>query len=211
MDFKAYIFDLDGTLLDTLPDLVNLTNMVLDSQGWPQRTREQILSYIGDGGRMLLKRAAPSDISDEALDAAFAEWEHLYPTLGHSRTKPYAGMTEALLRIKDSGAKLGVLSNKIHSAAQQVIAEHFPGIFDAVRGESPETPRKPNPEGLRRLMATFDVTPEQTAYVGDSATDMEVAHLTRAFAIGVTWGYQRTEALEAAGAQLLIDHPSQLV
>ena len=124
MVYRAFIFDLDGTLLDTLPDLVRLTNMVLDLRGWPERSREQILSYVGNGGRSLLSKAAPPSTSDEEIDAAFAQWRELYPEHGHALTKPYAGMPEALAELKGRGIKLGVLSNKFDGAVRQVIAEH---------------------------------------------------------------------------------------
>ena len=99
MNYAAYIFDLDGTLLDTLPDLVRLTNMVLENRGWPLRTRDEILSFVGRGGRNLLERAAPEGTSAAELDEAFAEWRELYPTYGHALTKPYEGISEMLARL----------------------------------------------------------------------------------------------------------------
>lgn len=211
MTYAAYIFDLDGTLLDTLPDLVRLTNMVLEQRGWSLRTRDEILSYVGDGGHMLLRRAAPNGISEEEIDDAFAFWQELYPTRGHEFTKPYEGMRETLDELKAKGAKLGVLSNKFDAAAQEVIADNLPGLFDEVRGESPETPRKPNPLGLQRMIERFGVEPNRVAYVGDSGTDMRVALAAGAFPIGVSWGYRPVAELKAAGAKAIIDTPSALL
>ena len=210
MAYAAYIFDLDGTLLDTLPDLVRLTNMVLDQRGWPQRTREQVLSYVGDGGRVLLRRAAPAGIPEEEVADAFAQWQALYPTYGHALPSPYDGIPETLVQLKARGAKLGVLSNKFDSAVQEVIARHFPGIFELARGECAEIPRKPDPRGLLSMLGQLDVQPAQTAYVGDSGTDMQVACAAGAFPVGVTWGYRPAAELQAAGAQRLIDTPAQL-
>lgn len=211
MVYAAYIFDLDGTLLNTLPDLVRLTNMVLDRRGWPQRTQDEILSYVGDGGRMLLKRAAPDQATEEQIEAAFAEWQKLYPTYGHALTKPYDGIPEALAQLKANGAKLGVLSNKFDEAAQEVIARHFPGMFDVVRGECAEIPRKPDPRGLLHMMGQLGVQPQQVAYVGDSGTDMKVAVAAGAFPVGVSWGYRPTPELEEAGAQRIIDSAKGLL
>ncbi len=211
MTFQAYIFDLDGTLLDTLPDLVRLTNMVLDQRGWPRRTRDEILSYVGDGGRVLLRRAAPADVQDAEVDDAFARWQALYPTYGHALTAPYDGIPETLAQLKGQGAKLGVLSNKFDAAVQEVIAHHFPGIFDIARGECAEIPRKPDPRGLLHMLQQLGVRPEQAAYVGDSGTDMQVARVTGSFAIGATWGYRCAADLQAAGAQVLIDAPQDLL
>lgn len=210
MDFKAFIFDLDGTLLDTLPDLVRLTNRVLEDAGWPTRTTEQILSYVGDGGRMLLRRAAPAQASDAQLEAAFSRWEELYPTYGHSQTKPYPGIPSALEELKSAGCKLAVLSNKFDGAVGQVIADQFPGMFDEARGECAEIPRKPDPAGLRFMLRKLGVTPEEAAFVGDAPTDMEVARLAGVFSIGVTWGYNSEESLVSAGAQCLISRPQEL-
>lgn len=211
MNFKAYIFDLDGTLLDTLADLVNLTNVVLEQNGWPLRTSEEILSYIGDGGFMLFKRAAPADVSEDQLKAAFQEWGSLYTTLGHAQTKPYPGIPEALTRLKQDGAKLGVLSNKIDFAVKEVIGKHFPGVFDIARGECDEIPRKPNPQGLLYELEQLGVKPAEAAYVGDAATDMEVARLAHVFSVGVSWGYEPVDDLLSAGAQVIISQPHELL
>ena len=211
MAYDAYIFDLDGTLLNTLPDLARLTNMVLEERNWPQRTIEEVLSFVGHGGRYLLSRAIPAGTPDELLDEVFARWRELYPTYGHAMTKPYEGIPEVLDALKERGAKLAVLSNKFDAAVGQVIAEHFPGVFDIARGECEEIPRKPDPAGLRMVMRQLGVAPECVAYVGDSVTDVRTALNAGVFCVTVTWGYGETSALKAEGAQVLIDNPSALL
>lgn len=211
MAYDAYIFDLDGTLLNTLPDLARLTNMVLEERNWPQRTVEEVLSFVGHGGRYLLSRAIPAGTPDELLDEVFARWRELYPTYGHAMTKPYEGIPEVLDALKERGAKLAVLSNKFDAAVGQVIAEHFPGVFDIARGECEEIPRKPDPAGLRMVMRQLGVAPECVAYVGDSVTDVRTALNAGVFCVTVTWGYGETSALKAEGAQVLIDNPSALL
>jgi len=211
MAYRAYIFDLDGTLLNTLPDLVRLTNMVLVENGWPERTTEEILSFVGKGGRNLIGRAAPAGTPDAQLDAAFARWRELYPTYGHALTRPYDDIPETLAQLKATGAKLGVLSNKFDAAAQSVIAEHFPGVFDLVRGECEEIPRKPDPAGLRFMMGQLGVQPADVLYVGDSATDVETALNAGVACVAVSWGYQSCDMLKAAGATTIIDNPSDLL
>ena len=210
MEYEAYIFDLDGTLLDTLDDLTFLTNKVLEENDMPTHTREEVNSYVGNGARMLLKRAAPAETPDELIDPMLARWKALYPELGHKFTKPYPDMEQALADLKSQGAKLGVLSNKFHEATVSVIAQHFPGVFDIVRGESPDTPRKPDPTGLKRMMADLSVHPERTAYVGDSGSDMTVALNAGAVPIGVTWGYRSAAELEQKGAFRLLNRPLEL-
>ena len=194
MPFESYIFDLDGTLLDTLPDLVRLTNMVLAERGWPERTHDEVLGFVGGGGRVLLQRAAPEGTPEDQLDDAFARWRVLYPEFGHALTQPYPGIREALAQLTGRGAKLGVLSNKFDEAARKVVAAHFPGTFDLVRGECAEIPRKPDPTGLEFMMRSLGVPPARTAYIGDSATDVEVARAAGAVPVAVTWGYQLPDA-----------------
>ena len=210
MAFDTYIFDLDGTLLDTLPDLTCLTNKVLSEQGFPEHTSDEVNSYVGSGARVLLQRAAPTGTPDAAIDSMMARWKELYPEYGHKYTKPYEGIPEVLAELKAHGAKLGVLSNKFDAATQAVIAEHFPGVFDLVCGEGPDVPRKPDPTGLLGMAAALGVAIENVAYVGDSGSDMTVAVRAGAFPVGVTWGYRDADELLSCGAQLLLDTPMKL-
>ena len=211
MKFDAFIFDLDGTLLDTLPDLVNLTNMVLREWGMPARTTEEINSFVGSGARVLLKRAASEGTPDETIDEILARWKQLYPEHGHKYTKPYPGMPETLEQLKARGAKLGVLSNKFDAAVRDVIGSQFPGVFDMARGECEQIPRKPDPTGLLWMMERLGARPESTVYVGDSGGDMAVASAAGAYPVGVTWGYRSAEVLVESVAQRLIDSPAELL
>lgn len=211
MACDAYLFDLDGTVLDTLPDLVNITNTVLAEWGMPGHTSEEISSYVGNGARMLLVRAAPAGTSDAVIDALLDRWRGAYPELGHKFTQPFEGIPEALDALKRQGAKLGVLSNKFDAATRDVIERFFPGVFDLVRGEGPETPRKPDPAGLIKMMSDLEVVPEKCAYVGDSGSDMTVALRAGCLPVGVTWGYRNEDELRECGARVLIDVPQALV
>lgn len=207
----AFIFDLDGTVLDTLSDLVALTNRVMGQFDHAPYSREKVLSFVGDGAEMLLRRCFAPDVDEATIAQAYALWQELYPEYGHKFTQPYPGLSETLAELKRRGCKLGVLSNKFDAAAREVIGRHYPGIFDVVWGEGPLVPRKPDPLGLVRMMEYLEVAPTRVAYVGDSEGDMVVARRAGAIPLGVTWGYQNIEALEAGGAAALLDAPDELL
>ena len=212
MSLKALIFDLDGTLLDTLPDLVALTNAVMEARGYPQHTTEEVLSYIGSGARVLMRRAIPADVPDNEIDGLMQLWRDLYPEYGYRLTKPYPGIAETLDGLRAAGVLLGVLSNKFDLAAREVIGTFFPGVFDIVRGEGPETPRKPDPTGLRAMAASWGLQLSEIGLVGDSGgTDMAVACAAGAFPIGVSWGYNSLDNLVMHGARIVIDDPADLL
>ena len=212
MSLKALIFDLDGTLLDTLPDLTALTNAVMESRGFPQHTPEKILTFIGSGARVLMRRAIPADVPDSEIDGLMQLWRDLYPQYGYKLTKPYPGIADALEALKTAGVTLGVLSNKFDAATQDVIATFFPGVFDQVRGEGPETPRKPDPTGLLGMVGAWGLAPSEVGLVGDSGgTDMAVACAAGVFPIGVSWGYNSIDNLVMHGARIVIDDPADLL
>ncbi len=209
--FEAFIFDLDGTLLNTLPDLVVLTNAALQDFDLPARTPAQVLRCVGDGGRMLVKRAAPTDTPDSVVEAVFERWKQLYPVVGNKLTTPYPGVLEVLAELRGRGLKLGVLSNKFDQAVRDCIGECLPDTFDALQGEDADTPRKPDPTGLERMMRQLGVTPAQTVYLGDSPTDMRCAADAGVFSIGVSWGYHDACELEQAGADAIVTHANELL
>lgn len=209
--FDAVVFDLDGTLLDTLPDLVELTNATLCACGYPERTHDEILSFVGSGVKALIRLAVPLEVSDDAVESASDCWKRLYPSYGYKLTRPYQGIVETLERLKEDGVKLAVLSNKFDGAAKEVIGAFLPGLFDSVHGESLDFPRKPDPTGLNKLLEELGVSAERCVFVGDSSNDTRVARAAGAYAVGVTWGYGDASVLRENGADLIIDRPEELL
>lgn len=209
--FDTFVFDLDGTLLDTLPDLVVLTNAVLRECGFPERTSAEVLSYVGNGVKALMYQAVPQDADEEAVEAAMRRWKELYPQYGYRLTKAYEGIPETVAELKRRGARLGVLSNKFDAGVQEVVGAYLPGLFAVAHGESADIPRKPDPTGLLRTIEELGSVPERTAYVGDSTGDVAVARNAGTYAVGVTWGYHGAERLRAAAADLVIDDPRALL
>ncbi len=208
--FDTYIFDLDGTVLDTLPDLVVLTNKALEDCGFPQHTSDEILSYVGNGARALMQQAVPQDVDAAAVDAAVARWKALYPEYGYSLTRPYSGLPELFASMKERGLRIAVLSNKFDAATKEVIGRYYPGVFDVVHGECAAIPRKPDPTGLLRTIEELGSNPSTAAYVGDSPGDMLVAHNAGVFPLGVSWGYRSRPDLESADAGFVADTRSEL-
>ena len=209
--FDTFIFDLDGTLLDTLPDLVVLTNAALNEQGFPSRTSEEIHSFVGNGARALMYQAVPAEATPEQAEAAMRRWMELYPVIGNKLTKPYPHIEEVLSKLTTQGIKLGVLSNKFDQGVHDVIDAYLPGMFHVKHGERSDIPRKPNPTGLLRTIAELESAPERTAYVGDSPVDVRVSRNAGTFSIGVAWGYHHADDLRAAGADAIIDSALELV
>lgn len=209
--FEAFVFDCDGTLLDTLPDLAHVTNRVLELLGHPTHTTEEILTYVGNGGRRLIAEAMPKGASQEDIDAAFALWQRVHASQGMRLTKEYEGITVMLQELKKRGAAVAVLSNKFDAGIQEIVPEYFPGIFEIYHGESVRIPRKPDPFGLLTVAHELGVDPARIAYVGDSRVDMLTAKNAGCFALGVSWGYQPCDLLRDGGADVIVDHPEEIL
>lgn len=208
--FDTFIFDLDGTLLDTLADLISLTNKTLQESGFPERSKNEILSFIGDGLWILLRSSAPKEAADDQVDLLFERWQQLYPQYGKLKTKEFPGISKVLREFKNQGKKLAVLSNKFDKGVHDLIPSAFPGIFDAYYGVSDAIPRKPDPQGLLGVISELGADFKKVAYVGDSVIDIEVARAAGVASIGVSWGYQPKADLVKAQPFALIDTPDEL-
>ena len=209
--YDCFVFDLDGTLLNTLADLADSTNDVLRQCGYPEHTQEEIRGFVGHGAERLIFQAVPKSATAEEAEAVLEMWKRHYPEQGYPKTKPYDGIVEALQALKERGAALGVLSNKFDGAAKSNIERFLPGLFDAVHGERVGVPRKPNPRALLMMVDELERAPERTVYVGDSPVDMEVANNAGTFALGVAWGFNDVEALRCAGADAVVASPADLL
>ncbi len=211
--FDAVLFDLDGTILDTLPDLVVLTNLALEQAGYPQHSEAEIKSYVGNGVRALMYQAVPFGTSEKDAEKAMQQWKALFPVYPNDLTRPYPDIVTMLQDLQKRGCKLGVFSNKFDDGTQQIIDKCLPNYFDAVHGECADFPRKPDPRGLIRIMDELKVAPERTIYVGDSPGDVVTTRKVGAYAVGVSWGYHDVQdfADEEAVPDLMIDSPLDLV
>ena len=211
MKWKAVIFDLDGTLLNTLGDLSDALNTALAARGLDAVSEDTVRQRVGNGARKLITRSLPEGADDAAIDAALADFRAAYDSAMTHRTQPYPGICEMLRQIQSAGIRIAVLSNKYDKATQALMAAYFPGLIELAFGERPPIPRKPDPTAVREILSAFGMSEEETLYVGDSSTDIETAHNAGLKVAAVSWGFRDRSSLFAAGADFLVDDPSQLI
>lgn len=193
MNPKLIIFDLDGTLLDSLNDLSAAVNYAMERQGFPQHTRDEYMKMVGRGARNLMKQAMPADQqNDDALvDAVLADFRAYYNTHIDVFTQPFPGMQQLVETLHHEGVLLAVASNKFQDGTERLIKEFFPGIpFVAILGNRPGCPLKPDPEVVGEVLRKAGVNKEEAIMVGDSDTDMKTAENGGIDAIAVSWGYR---------------------
>lgn len=211
--YKHIIFDLDGTILNTLEDLAAATNWVCAQHGWPAHEVEEYKYFVGNGAPKLLERVVPAgvELTDALHQQLLEEFTRRYNAHKEDKTAVYAGMPQALQRLKEAGLTLAVLSNKPHGAAFPVVERYYPGIFDAVQGALDGLPVKPDPTLLHRLMGELGATPADTLFVGDSNVDIRTAKNGGLTGCGVLWGFRTRAELEAEGADFIAETPEKLV
>ena len=208
--YTHVIFDLDGTLLNTIDDLTAAGNHVCAAHSWPTDTPDQFKRMVGSGIPTLVRRFAPDGLSDEEVAGALAEFSAYYNDHKADKTAPYPGIPELLAALKGAGIHMAVLSNKAHAFAGPVVEGYFPGIFEAVQGALPDAPLKPDPTLLRALMEKIGATPETTLFVGDSDVDVLTGKNGGLTVCGVLWGFRDRPELEDAGADDIIERPKEL-
>ena len=210
--YKTVVFDLDGTLLNTIDDLADAGNRVCAARGWPQHTVEEYKYFVGNGIPKLVERFSPPQARTPALLAdTLAAFQADYGAHLRDKTAPYPGIPALLARLKAAGVQLAVFSNKADPLARQVVADYFDAaLFDAVRGALPGVPTKPAPQGTLALMQAIGADPAATLYVGDSNVDVDTAHNAGLPCCGVLWGFRTRQELTDAGAEHLAADAEEL-
>lgn len=211
--FQAAIFDLDGTLLDTLEDLADSGNAMLESCGFPTHPVDDYRIFVGDGVRVLMERILPEEARVEpVISECMMVYRDAYLKRWNAKTRPYDGIPELLDQITERGLKLAVLSNKPDDFTKKCI-EKFVGDWpwQVIRGMREGVPKKPDPAGALAIVEQLGVAPEACVYLGDTNVDMRTAEAAGFHAVGVLWGFRERAELEAAGARTLIDRPEQLL
>ena len=213
MIIQAVIFDLDGTLLDTLADLADAVNRVLSANGYPRHPEQDYRWFVGDGSAMLITRALPPDCRNtENVQACLERFIADYNQHWHQKTAPYPGIKELLETLQTRRLKLAVVTNKPHRFAEKMIVHYFSkGSFDPIFGQREGLPKKPDPAQALAAARQMAVAPQDCLFVGDSAVDIETARRAGMPSIGAGWGFRPKSELIEAGADYIIDHPKDLL
>ena len=213
MNGKAVIFDFDGTVADTIPAIREGVNLTMEKYGFPTHTDAEVITFINNGPRMLIKRALPAHVrEDEALlDRVIQGYNTFYHSIFAHTDRPYDGIPEILLSLRAEGYRIGVLSNKQDFLVQPLCKAVIPNLYDAALGSIPDHPTKPDPYMTNRIADMLGVLTEDCILIGDSDVDVHTAKNAGMGHIGVTWGYRDAACLRAAGATTLADTPEELL
>lgn len=211
MKYDLVIFDLDGTILNTLEDLRDSLNYALDRMGFPERSLEEVRNFVGNGIRKLIERALPQGGDDKTVEEMLVLHRDYYQVHCADKTRPYDGISEMLAKLKQREIQLAVLSNKPDYAVKILCDKYFPGIFDKAYGFREGIERKPSPEAVFALLEEFGVPREKAVYVGDSEVDVQTAKNAGLDMMIVEWGFRDREFLIESGAVNLVSVPSEIL
>lgn len=210
--YNTFIFDLDGTLLNTLDDLAASVNYALRTHGMPERTLDEVRSFVGNGVRLLMERAIPEGSANPRFEETFATFRAYYMEHSLDTTRPYEGIPEMIHALKQRGCRLAVVSNKFYAATQELIRHFFPEITVAIGEHEAEGIRKkPAPDTVFEALRQLGVGKEKAVYVGDSDVDLQTACNSGLPCISVLWGFRNRDFLLAHGATTFISHPEELL
>ena len=208
---KTVLFDLDGTLLNTLTDLSNSVNYALSSHHLPQRTELEVRSFLGNGIHNLIERSVPENTPRELLEDVFQSFKSYYLQHGLDSTAPSPGIISLLKALQQKSVKMAIISNKVDTAVQQLNKKFFSDYIGIAIGEKPQIRRKPAPDSVLLAIKALDANPATTLYVGDSEVDYETAHSAGIRCALVTWGFRDRLDLEALHADYYVNSPHELM
>lgn len=211
MQKKAVIFDLDGTLIDSIQDIALCMNQVLEKLGHETHPLDAYQNFVGDGALMLINNALQNNVSQDTIEKALELFKNIYGDKIHENTKPYVGIYEMLDNIKHIDLHLTVLSNKPHPFTVEFINHFFKDYpFVEVHGQKEDVPKKPHPQGALNIAKSLDLDPQDIIFVGDTPTDIKTAKSAGMFSVGVSWGYRSVEELQETQADIIAKDPQHL-
>lgn len=210
MRYRLVIFDLDGTILNTIDDLSDSMNFILRKFDYPEHTTEECKYFVGNGIRKLIERAFPEGTADKILEKAFSEFVEYYREHAAIKTAPYNGMIECISSLKKAGIKIAVNTNKDEAAAVSLCNNYFPNLIDFVSGNRSGIPVKPDPSGVKIILQKYTVPLTEVCFVGDSDVDIQTGKNAGVDSIGVDWGFRGKEFLIQHGASKVVMTPDEL-
>ncbi len=211
MKYMIAIFDLDGTILNTLEDLADSTNYALKTYGYPERTMDEVRQFVGNGIRKLMERAVPEGTPVEEIDRVHETFTAHYKVHCADKTRPYDGIMELLQNLKKDGCKLAVVSNKADYGVQELCKQYFDGVFDFAVGEREGIRKKPAPDSVNEVLKTLGCSRDRAVYIGDSDVDIQTAANAQMDHIIVEWGFRDVPFLIAKGAKVLVEKPEEIL
>lgn len=211
MRYRLAIFDMDGTILNTLEDLADSVNHALSTQNLPLRTLEEIRCFVGNGIQKLIERAVPDGTEEEIEKAVFEEFKTYYKKNCAIKTTPYDGILEVLEQLRSEGIKTAVVSNKADFAVQSLCREYFDGLFDFAVGDKEGQRKKPYPDGVNTVLEQFDMDKSEAVYIGDSEVDFATAKNAKLDILMVGWGFRDEKFLKYEGAEVVLSNPSEIL
>lgn len=209
--YKLAVFDMDGTILDTLEDLKDSVNYALAKCGYPQRTYDEVRRFVGNGIRKLIERAVPEGVSVSDIDRVHEVFTGHYKVHCADKTKAYDGIKPLLEELRANGVKTAVVSNKADYGVQELCKEYFDGLFDYAVGEREGIRRKPAPDSVNEALRALETDKSEAVYIGDSDVDYETAVNAGLPCISVLWGFRDEEFLRSKGASLFVHEPSEIL
>ncbi len=211
MKYETLIFDLDGTLLNTLDDLWSSVNYALGECGYPLRTIDEVRRFVGNGIRLLMERAVPYGVTGEDFDKVFGLFKSHYAENSRNKTAPYNGVTELLAEAKKRGYKLAIVSNKIDFAVKDLREEFFKDSVEVAIGESEGMRTKPDPDMVYKAISELGADNDRCIYIGDTDVDMQTAVNSGMECISVSWGFRTRDELVGYGARMIADSPMDIL
>ena len=211
MRYKTAVFDLDGTLLDTLEDLYLATNAALESHSLPRRSRDEVRMFVGNGVEMLIRRAVPSGTDEETTLAVLADFKTTYAAICEDHTRPYDGILDMLRALREKGIRVAVVSNKFDAAVKQLCQKYLGVLVEVAIGERAGVRKKPAPDTVYEALKELGMTATGAVYIGDSDVDIQTARNCEMPCISVTWGLRDKDFLLQSGAEILVDTPERLL
>lgn len=210
MKYQLVIFDLDGTILNTLEDLTDSVNFALRRCGFPEHSIENVRTFVGNGIRKLIERAVPKGTEEQMINKVHEEFTAYYKEHCADKTRPYDGIVEVLQNLKRMGVKLAVVSNKADYGVQELCRQYYDGIFDYAVGERVGIKKKPAPDSVNEVLAQLHIDRKNAVYVGDSDVDIETADNAQMDCIVVEWGFREKQFLIEKGAKVFASEPKQI-